>query len=204
MHTHQQNHWNDILFYQWTIEIVLYPARPRRKIIWVPLMRCILTNRTIGMTSFTFGTNPTIGTNGPSVWRIVSVCVYWTSVEANNFASQDHMFDGDPFAIVFIEFSPRFRSRFLAAGQDRFPLHCPFLQRSFHHQKSSVIYHLDCRWHLPVPGISNTLFPTQLYLQVLKKQDQKKGKITFVIDIKQVLQYNLVLSTELITWINHL
>ena len=35
-------------------------------------MRCILTNRTIGMTSFSIGTNPTIGTNGPSVWRIVS------------------------------------------------------------------------------------------------------------------------------------
>ena len=29
-------------------------------------MRCIFTNRTIGMTSFPFGTNPTIGTNGAS------------------------------------------------------------------------------------------------------------------------------------------
>ena len=38
-------------------------------------MRCILTNRTIGMTSFCIGTNPTIGTNGPSVSRIVSVGV---------------------------------------------------------------------------------------------------------------------------------
>ena len=45
-------------------------------------MRCIFTNRTIGMTSFSIGTNPTIGTNGPSVWRIVSVCVYWTCVKA--------------------------------------------------------------------------------------------------------------------------
>ena len=43
-------------------------------------MRCIFTNRTIGMTSFSIGTNPTIGTNGPSVKRIVSVCVYWTCV----------------------------------------------------------------------------------------------------------------------------
>ena len=40
-------------------------------------MRCIFTNRTIGMTPFSIGT---IGTNGPSVWRIVSVCVYWTCV----------------------------------------------------------------------------------------------------------------------------
>ena len=29
-------------------------------------MRCIFTNRTIGMTSFLIGTNQTIGTNGPS------------------------------------------------------------------------------------------------------------------------------------------
>ena len=43
-------------------------------------MRCTFTNRTIGMTSFSIGTNRTIGTNGPSVWRIVSVCVYWTWV----------------------------------------------------------------------------------------------------------------------------
>ena len=27
------------------------------------------------------GTNRTIGTNGPSVRRIVSVCVYWTCVD---------------------------------------------------------------------------------------------------------------------------
>ena len=39
-------------------------------------MRCIFINRTIGMTSFSIGTNRTINTNGPSVWRIVSVCVY--------------------------------------------------------------------------------------------------------------------------------
>ena len=32
------------------------------------------------MTSFSIGTNRTIGTNGPSVSRIVSVCVYWTWV----------------------------------------------------------------------------------------------------------------------------
>ena len=38
-------------------------------------------NRTTGMTSVSIGTNRTIGTNGPSVWRIVSVCVYWTCVE---------------------------------------------------------------------------------------------------------------------------
>ena len=30
-------------------------------------MRCIFTNRTIGITSFSIGTNRTIGTNGPSV-----------------------------------------------------------------------------------------------------------------------------------------
>ena len=33
-------------------------------IIQVSLMRCILINRTIGMRSFSIGTNPTIGTNG--------------------------------------------------------------------------------------------------------------------------------------------
>ena len=43
-------------------------------------MRCIFTNRTIGIGCFSIGTNRTIGTNGPSVWRIVSVCVYWTCV----------------------------------------------------------------------------------------------------------------------------
>ena len=66
MHIHQQKDWNNILFYryqsyhlcQWTIEI--------GKIIKDPLMRCIFTNRTIGMTSFSTGTNPTIGSNGPS------------------------------------------------------------------------------------------------------------------------------------------
>ena len=42
-------------------------------------MRCTFTNRTIGMTSFSIGTNAAIqGTNGPSVWRIDSFCVYWT------------------------------------------------------------------------------------------------------------------------------
>ena len=46
-------------------------------------MRCIFTNRTIGMRSFSIGTNPTIGTNGPSVWRVVSVCVYWTCVDTS-------------------------------------------------------------------------------------------------------------------------
>ena len=40
-------------------------------------MRCIFTNRTIGMTSFSIGADRTIG---PSIWRIVSVCVYWTWV----------------------------------------------------------------------------------------------------------------------------
>ena len=30
-------------------------------------MRCIFTNRTIGRTSSSIGTNPTIGTNGPSI-----------------------------------------------------------------------------------------------------------------------------------------
>ena len=74
MHIHQQNHWNDIIFYwyqshQWyqrTIGIALYPARWQVKIILFPLMRCIFTNRTTGMTSFSIGTNRTIGTNGPS------------------------------------------------------------------------------------------------------------------------------------------
>ena len=41
MHIHQQNHWNDIIFYwyqsyhwyQWTIGIALYPARSHGKII---------------------------------------------------------------------------------------------------------------------------------------------------------------------------
>ena len=33
MHIHQQNHWNDMLFYwyQWTIGIALYPARLQKK-----------------------------------------------------------------------------------------------------------------------------------------------------------------------------
>ena len=44
-------------------------------------MRCIFSNRTIGIGCFSVGTNRTIGTNGPSVWRIVSVCVYWTCVD---------------------------------------------------------------------------------------------------------------------------
>ena len=74
MHIHQENHWNDIIFYwyqsyhwyQWTIRITLFPARPREKIIYVTLMRCIFTNRTIGMASFSIGTNRTISTNGPS------------------------------------------------------------------------------------------------------------------------------------------
>ena len=57
------------------------PSQSHGKIIEVPSMRCIFTNRTIRMTSFSIGTNPTIGTNGPSVWRIVSVCVYWTFVK---------------------------------------------------------------------------------------------------------------------------
>ena len=68
-HIHQQNYWNDILFYgyQWTVGIALYPARSHAKIIEVPLLRCIFTNRTTGMTSLSIGTNHTISTNGPSV-----------------------------------------------------------------------------------------------------------------------------------------
>ena len=50
--------------YQWTIRIALYPARRNKK--KVRLMRCIFTNRTIGMMCFSIGTNRTIGTNGPS------------------------------------------------------------------------------------------------------------------------------------------
>ena len=46
--------------------IALYPARSHGKIIKVPLIRCIFTDRTIGMTSLSVGTNPTTGTNGPS------------------------------------------------------------------------------------------------------------------------------------------
>ena len=68
-HIHQQNYWNDILFYwyQWTVGIALYPARSHAKIIEVPLLRCIFTNRTTGMTSLSIGTNHTISTNEPSV-----------------------------------------------------------------------------------------------------------------------------------------
>ena len=58
---YQSYHW-----YQWTIGIALYPARSHGRIIKVPLMRCIFTNRTIRMTSFFTGTNRTIATNGPS------------------------------------------------------------------------------------------------------------------------------------------
>ena len=39
-------------------------------------MRCIFTIRTIGITSVSIGTNH----NGLWVWRIVSVCIYWTCV----------------------------------------------------------------------------------------------------------------------------
>ena len=39
-------------------------------------MRSIFINRTIGMTSFSTGTNPTIGTNGQSIWQMVSVCSF--------------------------------------------------------------------------------------------------------------------------------
>ena len=58
-------------------KFALYPARSHGKIIKVPLMRCIFTNRTTGKVPM----DHTIGTNGPSVWRIVSVCVYWTCVK---------------------------------------------------------------------------------------------------------------------------
>ena len=50
-------------------------------------MRCIFSNRTIGIGCFSIGTNRTIGTNGPSVWRIVSVCVYWTCVYITGYCS---------------------------------------------------------------------------------------------------------------------
>ena len=53
-------HW-----YQWTIGIALYPARPHLKIIKVPLMKCTITNRTIAIGCFSIGTNRTIGTNRP-------------------------------------------------------------------------------------------------------------------------------------------
>ena len=62
MHINQQNHWNDSLFYwyqlhhwyQWTIGIALYPVRSHGKTInnTSPLMRCIFTNGTIGMTFY--------------------------------------------------------------------------------------------------------------------------------------------------------
>ena len=64
-------------------------------------MRGIFTNRTIGMTSFPIGTNPTIGTNGPSVWRIVSVCVYWTCVGALSGGGGE-VFDPNKFCFCSI------------------------------------------------------------------------------------------------------
>ena len=64
-------------------------------------MRGIFTNRTIGMTSFPIGTNPTIGTNGPSVWRIVSACVYWTCVGALSGGGGE-VFDPNEFCFCSI------------------------------------------------------------------------------------------------------
>ena len=66
--------------FQWpplvpTVRLVPMEKHPFQWFYW---WICIWT---IGMTSFSIGTNPTTGTNGPSVWRIVSVCVYWTCVE---------------------------------------------------------------------------------------------------------------------------
>ena len=51
-------------------------------------MRCILTNRTIGMTSFSIGTNRTIGTNGDPSYHLLitpmeSICEYWTTPNKN-------------------------------------------------------------------------------------------------------------------------
>ena len=42
-------------------------ATDKKSIIYVPLTRCIFTNRTIGMTSFSIGTNCTIGI---PIWRL--------------------------------------------------------------------------------------------------------------------------------------
>ena len=64
-------------------------------------MRCIFTNRTIAMTSLPIGTNPTIGTNGPSVWRIVSVCVHWTCVGALSGGGGE-VFDPNEFCFCSI------------------------------------------------------------------------------------------------------
>ena len=38
-------------------------------------------------------TNRTIGINGPSVWRIVSVCVYWTCVFGKDFRCEKSSFE---------------------------------------------------------------------------------------------------------------
>ena len=56
-------------------------------------MRCTLTNRTIGMTSFSMN-NPTIGINGHpsydhSVTPMESICEYWTTLE---FLLENHLF----------------------------------------------------------------------------------------------------------------
>ena len=68
-------------------------------------MRCIFTNRTIGIGCFS------IGTNGPSVWRIVSVCVYWTCVHYNPFYK---FFNGQKLAQIRLFFTcdPRNRENF--------------------------------------------------------------------------------------------
>ena len=40
-----------------------------------------------------YSTNRTIGINGPSVWRIVSVCVYWTCVFGKGFRCEKSSFE---------------------------------------------------------------------------------------------------------------
>ena len=68
MHIHQWNHWNRVLFHWYQngpLELPCTQPHHMRKESKVPLMRCILTNRTIGIECFSIGTNRTIGTNGP-------------------------------------------------------------------------------------------------------------------------------------------
>ena len=68
MHIHQQNHWKDMLFYwyqsyhwyQWTIGIALYPARPHEK---SPLKVSIF--RWLSKPHQFFFFFCTTGTNGP-------------------------------------------------------------------------------------------------------------------------------------------
>ena len=63
-------------------------------------MRCIFTNRTIQMTFFSIGTNPTIGTNGPSeLTNRIRLCILDMSPPNEG---------GHRYILTLVDFSTRF------------------------------------------------------------------------------------------------